>query len=118
MITKNSELFLPMFVPGTKPAGLFTNGDGAGVVVGRFDIDGTFCTGISCGGSSGPIGLAEVVPWGKILGKLLIDDSISLIPGRVPTCSWFSITLPISTPWDPKFTISTLKLINVINNYV
>ena len=62
MITKNSELFLPMFVPGTKPAGLFTNGDGAGVVVGRFDIDGTFCTCVSCGGSSGPIGLAEVVP--------------------------------------------------------
>ena len=37
-----------MLVPGTKPSGLFKNGDGGGVVVGRLDKEGNLFTGVNC----------------------------------------------------------------------
>ena len=74
-----------MLVPGTKPGGSFKKEDDGGVVVGKFDKDGSLSIGVNCwgeGGSSGPMGRADVVPWGNRFGKLLIEDSISLILGR------------------------------------
>ena len=103
--------WLPMFVPGTNPGGSFMNEDDGGVVVGKLDKEGKLFTGVSCwaGGSSGPIGRADVVPWGRIFGKLLIEDSISLMLGRGPSISGVDTTSLISTPCDPKLTSSTLE---------